>query len=47
MKKGCLSEEISEVALTKNLIISGDPSLEKQEEFLRTTKTPYFAEPFR
>ena len=37
MKKGCLSEEIFEVSLTKNLIISGDPSMEKREEFLQSS----------
>ena len=45
MKKVCLSEEIFEVFLTKNLIVSRDPSKEQRTRFVRKTKTPFFTEP--
>ena len=38
MKKGCLSEEIFEVISNEESHLNGDPSMEKQEEFLRMTK---------
>jgi hypothetical protein len=50
MKKSVFLRKSSKIFLTKNpprrtsLIISGDPSMEKQEEFLRMTKKLYFAE---
>jgi len=44
LKKTVFLRKSSKWSLTKNLIISGDPSIEKQEEFLRMTKTLYFAE---
>jgi len=44
MKKAVFLRESLKIILTKNLIIIGVPSREKQGEFLRMTKTPNYIE---